>query len=265
MASDLIDPQALQVVSKTPPDEARHKKRAETFVALANRLTVDTAEDFELAAGELRTIKAFWNELEAERTSFTDPLNALLKRMNERFQPYLKALCGDGKAGTVSAESIIKGKMSAFQQAEAVRLRSEQAERERQAAAERKRLADEAAEVLRKAQESAAAAPTPEAAKAIEQTAQTQAAALEQTAAVVIARPVEAPARVSGISAPKSLDYEVTDKAALLRFALDQRPDLLALWELDAAKMRALIKLQGEATTIPGLRVFSKTGITVRA
>ena len=314
MASDLIDPQALQVVSKTPPDEARHKKRAETFVALANRLTVETAEDFELAAGELRTIKTFWNELETERTSFTDPLNALLKRMNERFQPYLKALCGDGKAGTVSAESIIKGKMAAFQRAEQARIAAENAERERLAAVERKRLADEAAAVLRKAQEEAEAARKAEEARqaaaradqqridaevaaargkkakeeaaqraaearAAEETRQAQAqreaeaaavaarasaAALEQTAAVVIARPVEQ-AAVRGISAPKTLDFEITDKAGFLRFALDQRPDLLALWELDAAKMRALIKLQGEATTIPGLRVFSKTGITVRA
>ena len=314
MASNLIDPDALNAVSKTPPDEARTKKRALTFVSMANAMTVDSAEEFELAAGELRTIKAFWEELEAERVSFTGPLNGLLSRMNARFQPYLKALCGDGTKGSVSAESIIKGKMAAFQQAEAARAAALQAERERLAAAERKRLADEAAAVLRKAQEEAeaarkieeqrqaaaraeqarieaeAAAVRGKAAKAAAEaraaearaaeeqrqaqaqreadaaaaTARASAAALEQTAAVVIARPIEAPARVSGISAPKTLDYEITDKAGFLRFALDHRPDLLALWEPDATKMRALIKLQGEATTIPGLRVFSKTGITVR-
>lgn len=314
MVSELIDPQALQVVSKTPPDEARHKKRAETFVSMANRMTIDTAEDFELAAFELRTINSFWSELEAERTSFTDPLNALLKRMNERFQPYLKALCGDGKVGTVSAGSIIKGKMTAFQRAEQERLAAEQAERERLAAIERKRLADEAAAVLCKAEEEAAAARKIEEqrqasaraeqarieaeaaaasgkaakaaaearaaeARAQEEARQSQAArdaeaaaagaaaqasALEQTAAVVIARPVDAPTRVTGVVGVKTLDVEVTDKAEFMRFSIDKRPDLMDLWEPDAAKLRALAKLQGLATAIPGLRVFEKVGITVR-
>ena len=94
--------------------------------------------------------------------------------------------------------------------------------------------------------------------------AEQEAAALEQTAAVVTAAPVPQAAHVGGIVSTKTVDYEITDRAAFMRFALEKRPDLIDLWDADPAKMRALVKLQGLVTTMPGLRVFEKFGVTVR-
>lgn len=147
---------AIAAVSKTPPDEARNKRRTDAYLDLARSFKIETQDDYELAAGELRKIKTLWTNLEDERTSFTKPLNDVLDRLNARFQPYLKALCGDGKKTTESAESILKGKMAAYL-AEQERIAAEARRKaEEIAAAERQRLAAEAAETRRKAEEAAA-------------------------------------------------------------------------------------------------------------
>jgi len=297
------------LVAKGVPDAGNNERKARYFLAMVQAMPVTTAEEFELAADELRRLQAAHKAMDDDRTSFTAPLNKVLDQFNARFQPFLKLLRGPG-----SAEEILKGKMSAWQAAEQKRVAAARAEQERLAAIERKRLEDEAAELRRKAEaealavrkaeearqeaaraeqakldakaaavrgEAARAAAEARAVAAREEEAKRQAAAeasaaearaaaeanaqaLATLAAVVLAAPVADVPKVAGISAPKTVDYEVTDKAAFLRYALDKRPDLLDLWEPDAAKMRALIKLQGLATTLPGLRVFPKLGITVR-
>lgn len=297
------------LMAKGVPDSASNERKAKYFLAMVQSMQVTTAEEFELAAEEVRKIQAAHKTMDDDRTSFTGPLNKVLDQFNARFMPFLRLLKGPG-----SAEDIIKRKMAAFQEAEQRRVYTERAEQERLAALERKRLADEAEAVRRKAEadaaaerkaeearqalaraeqqriEAEAAAVRGKAARAAAEARATQlrneeaarqakaeadaaeakrvaeenAQALEATAAVVSAMPVVQAARVAGISTPKTVDYEVTDKAEFLRFALETRPDLLDLWEPDAAKMRALVKLQGLATHLPGLRVFPKTGITVR-
>lgn len=310
-----VETGAVAAVSKLPPDEARNKKKADSLVALAQAMEVKTPEDYEFAAAELRTIIGFHSELEEERVSYTGPINTALTRLNARFMPYLKALRGDGKKDTVSAESIIKGKMAAFtaeqeriaaeqrrqaelaaeaerrrlaaeaeklrREAEDKRLAEEAAERQRQEAAraEQKRLDDIAANSrsakLRKEAEERAAAQrlVDEEAERVAklkreadaQLAEQQAQALEQTAAVVIAQPTAAVVtRVAGIAGRKVVDYNVTDKAAFLRYVLDQRPDLLDVVELNATQMRRFIGLAGVRTVAPGLDVFEKTSLAVR-
>lgn len=152
-----IETGAIASVSKPGPDETRTKRKAEALVALAESMEVKTQADYELAVGELRTIIAFHAELESERTGFTGPLNAVLDKMNARFMPYLKALRGDGKKGNVSAESIVKAKMTAFLN-EQERLRLEdQRQAEAIAQAERDRLAAEAEALRKKAAQEAEA------------------------------------------------------------------------------------------------------------
>lgn len=149
-----IEAGAIAAVSKIGPDEARTARRAAALVTLARSMEVKTQEDYNLAAGELRTIIKFHGELETERTGFTQPLNALLDKMNARFQPYLKALRGDGKKGTESAESILKDKMAAFLVAEEARIAEERRIAEVAAQAERDRL-EAAARELREKTEAA--------------------------------------------------------------------------------------------------------------
>lgn len=267
---------AIAAVSKLPPDEAKNKRAADYFLQLAQAMEVKTPEQYEEAAEELRKIVARHTELDAERRTFTDPLNAVLDKLNARFMPYLKALRGDGKKDTVSAESIIKAKMVKFKQDEAEELKRKQAEADRKAEEERQRLAD-AAEAQRREAEAQAAALLAEAGKGkkAQQAAQEQAAvvlrqadeqadALRTAAAVVVAAPVAAPVRATGVSTAGKLEYEITDPMQFLAHILEKRRDLLSLVEFNATKMRALAALQGEATDIPGLRVFRGTTIRVR-
>lgn len=271
--NDIIEMEtgAIAAVSKKGPDEQRTKRKADALVELANSMEVKTQADYDLATGELRTIIEFHAELEAERTGFTGPLNAILDKMNARFQPYLKALRGDGKKGSVSAESIIKGKMIAFlgeqeRLAADARRKAEadaQAERNRQAeiAAEQRRIAEAAEAEAAAARGKKAKAE----AEARAEAARRSAAAAETTAAVVIAQPVAvAVSRGRGISTPKGWDFEVENKLALAEHIVKFRPDLIVLFEVDAEKMRMHVKMQGAATMLPGVRVFEKTGITVR-
>lgn len=303
---------ALAAVQKTPPDEARNKKRTEQWLALAEGLVVDSPEAYEFAVDQLRQAIALHDEIEEDRVSFTGPLNETLRRLNLRFQPYIKALRDGTKPGTV--ETIIKGKMAAYT-AEQERLRREEQQRaEALAAAERKRVADEAEAVRRKAEEDrlaaeaaerkrkdeaaaeqrrldaiAASARTAKARKEAEeaaekkrledeaaerrateqraaaaQQAELEAQALESTAAVITVPVVQQVTQVAGISNRKTVDYEVTDLAAFLAFALEKRPDLLEVVDLNATKMRALVKVAGLKTAYPGVRVFEKTSVAVR-
>lgn len=124
------------LVALTPPDEGRIQKRAQSFLSMVNTMTVDSDQDYELAAGELKGIKGAWATMEADRTSFTGPLNKVLDALNARFQPHLKTL--------KAAEQIIKDKMLGYTAAQERIAAEARRKAEEAAAAERKRLADEA-------------------------------------------------------------------------------------------------------------------------
>lgn len=157
------------------------------------------------------------------------------------------------------------------------------AERERQAAAraEQERLEREAANAksakARREAEERAAAQREQDALAERQAqeerdrraaeAELQAQALETTASVVIAQPVGAAVavtKVGGISARVTVDCEVTDKEAFVRWILTERKDLIDVIDFDGAKLRAFCKVGGLKTTAPGLHVFPKHGVSVR-
>lgn len=124
------------LVALTPPDEGRIQKRAQSFLSMVNTMTVDSDQDYELAAGELKGIKGAWATMETDRTSFTGPLNKVLDALNARFQPHLKTL--------KAAEQIIKDKMLGYTAAQERITAEARRKAEDAAAAERKRLADEA-------------------------------------------------------------------------------------------------------------------------
>lgn len=135
------------LVALTPPDEGRIQKRAQSFLSMVNTMTVESDQDYELAAGELKGIKGAWATMEADRTSFTGPLNKVLDALNARFQPHLKTL--------KAAEQIIKDKMLSYSAALERIAAAERRKAEEAAAAERKRLEDEARAVERAALEEA--------------------------------------------------------------------------------------------------------------
>lgn len=247
--TDTLELETRTVLARTPPDEARNAKRAAMYMTLLSDMRVDTQPDYDLANSELRGVKAAWETMEADRLSFTEPLNGVLGKINARFQPYLKTL--------KAAEGIIKEKMGAYLAAQQRRITDERAAAERAVAAQREQIEAQAAALRAQAQ-------TQDAEARLQTEAQAQ--ALEQTAAVVIAQPATLATvqKGAGISTTSTASYEVIDFLASVKHIANTRPDLIVLLKFDEPKVRAMVKMMGAHTAFPGLRVFEKTGISVR-
>lgn len=290
----MTDPILAPIAALTLPDAATMTSRAERALTFIEQFEIATAEDYALAADELKSIKTRANQIEAQRTSITGPLNQALKAIN--------ALFGGPARLLDQAEIILKRKMLAWQQEQERIAAAERAKAEAAAAAERKRLADEAAarqaeaeaqaraaEAAAKAQaqaqaaaeaaqaagdaqaaaaaqrEAQAQAQTAQLAQAATQRAQAEAATATTTAQLVVAAPVVAPvAKTAGISTAKKLDFEVVDLHALVKH-IAQHPELLSLLSPDSVRLRAYVRGLGTACALPGVRVVETAVMSARA
>jgi hypothetical protein len=282
------------VAALTLPDSVALSGRAQSALEFIKGFQIATAEDYSLAADELKAIKTRANKLEEQRTGITGPINKALKAINDLFR---------GPADLLAeAERTLKGKMLAWDQeqeriaaevrrkaeeaaaAERRRLEAEAAERQRQAE-EQARAAAAAAQAQRDAEAAAAAAKAAgdaEAAAAAEreaqaqaqaaaqaqaetQRAQAQAAMASETAQMVIAMPAPVEkAKAAGISTSKKLDFEVVDIALLVQH-IAAYPELVQLVQVDSVKLRAYVKAMGKACALPGVRVFEDRVLSARA
>ena len=206
---------------------------SEAALSSAKDLVIDSADMYQIAAEELREIKAMQKRVEEQRTKITVPLNAALKAVNDLFRAPAAFL--------VQAEAAVKKPMVEWTTeqerlaAVARREAEEQARKERERLAAIQREAEEAqrraAEASRKAHEEAqrlAAAGDAAAAVAAQQEAQAQAEVAEAaqsqaeeaafTADIVTFAPAaEAPAKVSGISGRVTYSAHVDDLLALIK------------------------------------------------
>jgi chromosome segregation ATPase len=254
------------IAALTLPDSSSLTARAQATLDFIESLPIVNAEDYNLAADELKAIKAKANKLEEQRTAITGPMNAALRGVNALFKAPGELL--------EKAERILKTKMLDWDR-EQERIAAEARRKaEMEAAAERKRLEAEAAERQRVADAEAAAAAAA-AAKGDEQAAQLaqanaeRAAAEAQTAAfeaqVVIAAPIATVrAAATGISTAKKIDFEVTDTLALIKHVAEH-PELASLVTVDSVRLRAYVKGLGLACKLPGVRVFEDRVMSARA
>lgn len=255
------------VASLTLPNAQDLTGRAQSALAFIRDMVITAADDYELAADELRAIKARATKLEQQRTGITGPLNQVLKSVNDLFR---------GPAETLAeAERILKGKMLAWDQEQARIAAEARRKAEEAAAIERARLAEEAAARQREADEQAAAAERARAAgdeQAVELAraaairAQSEAAAAATTAQLVTAAPavVPAAAKVKGIATVSKVDFEVVNLLALVKHVAE-RPELLALLQPDSTKLRAYVRGLGTACQLPGVRVFESQSMRARS
>lgn len=285
-----------EIRSLAIPDESALSSGASAAVRMAEAFTIENDDDFAMAAEELRAIKAKGKQLEEKRVSLVEPLNKVVKAINDLFRGPIGAL--------TSAEGTFKSRMVEYStqkerkaaeerraaqaavEAEQRRLR-EQAEQIEAEARARQRVADEEAarvaaaaraeaeRLQREGDEAAAAkvrekaeAARAEAARVAEQEAQTtnaQIAAVQATAAVITAPAFDTRApTVKGISTAKSVDFEVTDLLALVKH-IAAHPELLSLVRADDVKLRAYTRGLGMACALPGVRVSEKSTLSARA
>ncbi|MCU0776028.1 MAG: hypothetical protein MUC74_16590, partial [Ideonella sp.] len=232
---------------------------------------------YQMAVDELQAVKRRQKELEGQRTGIVGPLNTAVKAINALFAGPMQLL--------EQAEQILKTRMLSYQELQAAAAEAARREAEARAEAERRRIEAEAAEAARIAAEHAAAAKAAAAqgdmqAAAVSQAAAERAAAEAQTAVdtaqMVVAAPVMAPAvtpvKARGISTSSKLDFEVQDLAKLVAFIATgdgdkplARPDLLGLVVADSVKLRAMVKALGAQANLPGVRVFEAKVMSARA
>ena len=254
--------------------------QAQRALANASDFTVDSDEMLDVAGDDLRNIKSLQKRVEEQRVSITGPLNQAVKAINDLFRApteYLK-----------QAETTLKTSMMTYT-TEQERL-ADIARREAEAAArlERERLAAEQAAQEAAAREAAQAAERAqiaadvalaqgdlEAAALAQEEARKQAETSEQAnqeaqvtaiTSAVISMPVQAaaPAKVSGISTSKTMDYEVENLHALI-VHIAAHPELINLVSADSVKLRAYVRGLGMNTNLPGVRVFEKRSMSARA
>ncbi|GIW55358.1 MAG: hypothetical protein KatS3mg082_1762 [Nitrospiraceae bacterium] len=222
------------------PDQ-RLLSSAEQLLAVAQSYRIDSPEVYEAAATDLQEIKGKLKALEEKRVAITKPLNQAIKAVNDLFRKPKELL--------EQAEALIKKAMSAYDQEQERKRREEQARLEEEARKERERLEAKAREAEEKGQ--------------IE-----KAEALRESANAVVA-PIVSPAteapKVTGIATRGLWKARVTDKAALVRHIVAERPDLLFLIEIDSAALNALARAQKSALSLPGVEVYEEKVIAVRA
>lgn len=204
---------------------------AKALAANAETIHIETAEQYEVAAGELAKIKANFKSIDEQRKSLTKPLDDAKKKVMDYVRPFTDSL--------TAAEDLIKRGMIAFDE------RQEAARREAEAKAQ---------EELRKQQEK-----LEQRAERMEGKGKTEQAELlrEQAATAVVAVAAPAAPQVSGISKRKNYSASVTDLATLAKAAVAQA--LLADAGGDAAKlMQNLQALAAHAVPLKAIQADEK-------
>lgn len=84
-----------------------HKEEGGDLLAMVEGFEINTAEDFEAISEILKDIKTQYKQIEKERKAVTDPLNAIIKKVNGWFRP--------AKDDFTKIEKAIKRKMSDYQ------------------------------------------------------------------------------------------------------------------------------------------------------
>lgn len=223
-------------VAIAAPNAQALSRGAAASLALVNDFEVTDTATFEIAADELKGIKAKAAALDEQRKAITGPLDAAKKAVMDLFRGPLDALG--------QAENILKGKMLGYQQEQQRKADAARLEAERIAREQRLKLEAEA--------------------RALAEAGRTgEAAVKEQVAQMVVAAPVAAPAppAIKGVSTSTTVDFEVDNLLALVQH-IAAHPELINLVTADSVKIRAYVKGLGLQCNLPGVRVFNKQSLS---
>lgn len=228
----------LVVLNIKRPDEAMFK-RSRDILELARGWEIKTPEAAVLAGADLREVKRLIKQLDEKHMVIKRPLNKALQELSALFKP--------AKAGLKEAEGLLKGEILRYQSEQERIARELQAEVDAEARKERERLERMAA--------MAETLDRPEKAEELREEAEIQIAPIIKSAAP----------KIAGVSVRKTWKAEITDKGALLRHIVEERPDLLPLVKIDQSALNAQARsLKGELN-LPGVRVSEESSIAARS
>lgn len=240
--------------------------QANKALGSAQAIVIDSPELYELAAEELRRVKALQKTIEEKRTSITGPLNEALRATNAVFKQPAAVL--------EQAETQIKRAMIAWQDVQAAlarkaKLEAEERERKQREeleaqAREAQRVADEAAAAAMQAAEQQDEATAVQAANTAMQ-AQQQAETLATTAAVTTVAPrFEAPKAAAGIATRKTYKHTVTDLAALVQAVAAGKAPIECLQANDTFLRGQTNAYKKAGELFPGVVVTEQSAIAAR-
>jgi len=220
------------------PDQSIFRD-SEAALERAQNWRITTPEMARVAGVELRAVKRLAKEIEEKRLAITKPINAGLREVNNLFKP--------AKDFLSHAESVLKAKLLGFQRDQERIARKLQAELAEVAEIERKKLEKKAAKAEAKGKT--------EKADDLREQAETHIA------------PVVIPAvpKQEGISTRKTWRVRITNKPALLKHIVNERPDLLPLVQISETALTAQARsLKGEFG-LPGIEVTEEESIVARS
>ena len=228
----------LVVLNIKRPDEAIFK-RSKDILELARGWEIATPEGAVLAGEDLKAVKRLAKQVNEKRLAITRPINEGLKEVNAFLRP-AKDLLAD-------AEQLLKAKILKFQTDQDRIARELQAELDAEAREERERLERMAA--------MAETLDRPEKAEELREEAEIQTAPIIQSAAP----------KIAGVSVRKTWKAEITDKGALLRHIVEERPDLLGIVSISQSALNDLARLHKEELNFPGVKASEEASIAARS
>ena len=217
---------------------ATRLSETEKILAVANDLTISYTADYQSAEYVLRDIKQREKDTEADRKSFTQPLDELKKKIMDRYRPAMDCL--------TNAKRIIEGKMLAWSR-EQDRIR-----REQQAKIEEARRKEE--EKLRRQAEKAAEKGNVEKAAALQEQAQT----ISETPVIV-----QTTVPKTGTSMRKTWKARVTDKSAFIR-SIAEREEFHALVNVDDAALNGMARSLKGNLKLAGVETYKDDTLSTR-
>lgn len=224
------------------------------MVAIADAYVIDSNEMADLAADELKKIKAEYKRVEGMRLDITRPLDAAKKAAMAAFKPYLEKLD--------RADSILRKSISGWMVAESARVARERAAAERAAAEEQAKI-DAARKAAEAAFDAATEAGDEEAAQEALRAAE-EAAEAEETNAIAPLQNVAEAQKMSGISGRKHYKVDKIDLLELVQSAAEN-PELLDFLQANTVEIGKLVRARGMKHGIPGVTAIETNIISVRS
>jgi len=227
---------AVKLVEQAP-SENELAEQANSFLEVANSLTVDSHGTLQTASVYLSDNKREQTKMEDQRTKLVKPLNDHVKDINAMFKPFMEIL--------KNAEHIVKQRIGKYHHDEQERIRKDQAAAEAAARKERDRLEARAA--------SAAAKGQVEKAQNLEL----------QAATTVAVMPAVSETKVTGVSVRMVWKGQVTDvKAFCLAIANGDIP--ASVVEFKASELNRVAAFIQNNKTIPGFKVYQDSSVASR-
>lgn len=253
--TEITTPDSIQALINSIPDpDTTDLDR--TLATVEAITTIDTGEDYELAARYLQDLKSLSRALVDQAEPFIKAAHQLHRGLTERRKKLLDPV--DRQDKRLRQLLIDYDRKVERERIEAERKAREEAEAQRRE--QQQRLEDEA---QTKADKLAAEGRNDEAEAVLDEAVEAT-TMLDQEPVYVPSAP--APVKTQGVARRQNWTYEVTDLPALIKAAAAPGGEwLMAYLTVDEKVLGSAARTQKDKAHIPGVRIYDKGGLTIKS